>query len=88
VTDDRRPIRVSGVSVTGRDSEPTLVGAPQLLQLNETALAIWDLCDGATTVDEMVDAVVDLGLDAAQARADVQGVVDEFQRLGVITQAD
>ena len=85
MTDHRRPIRVVGVSVSGRDSAPTLVGAPEIFRLNETALAIWDLCDGATTVDEMVDAVVELGLDDAQARADVQGVVDEFERLGVIT---
>lgn len=72
--------------LAGRNSEPTLVGAPQILKLNETALAIWDLCDGATTVDEMVEAVVELGLDEQRARTDVEGVVDEFERLGVITE--
>jgi pyrroloquinoline quinone biosynthesis protein D len=56
------------------------------LGLNETALAIWDLCDGSTTVAEMVVAVVELtGIDADQVTADVVRVVDEYTRLGIVT---
>ena len=86
VTDDRRPMQVAGATVSGRGSEPVLVESGRSLGLNETALAIWDLCDGRTTVDEMVDAVVELtGLDVEQVGRDVVGVIEEFRSLGLVT---
>lgn len=88
MTDTRRPERVGHVKLKGRGTMPILVGGTEVLGLNETALAIWDLCDGGTSVDEMVEAVIELtGLEAVRARADVGGVIDEFERLGIVTQS-
>lgn len=87
MTDIRRPQKIAGTAVSGRGSSPVLV-APGAgpLGLNETALAIWDLCDGNTSVDEMVTAVVELtGLDTEHVTRDVAGVVGEFARLGLVT---
>lgn len=86
MSDDRRPRRVPGALVSGRGSEPVLVDDGRSLGLNETALAIWDLCDGSTTVDEMVDSVVELtGVDPGQVSRDVVGVIEEFRALGLVT---
>jgi len=86
MTDSRRPIQQTEVQVVDRAGAPKLVreGEPQAL-VNETALAIWDLCDGNTTVDEMVVAVVELcGDSPEEVAADVVGVLDEFSRISVI----
>jgi hypothetical protein len=86
MTDDRRPVRAPDAHLSGRASGPVLVFTGRTLGLNETALAIWDLCDGSTSVDEMVVAVVELtGIDETPVRADVVRVVDEFAALGVVT---
>ena len=82
-----RPLRAETVRVEGRESDPVLVGGPEVLRLNDTALAIWDLCDGETTLEEMATAVVDLaGVSEDQARSDVVGVVSELAARGVITE--
>lgn len=86
--DARRPQQVPGAVVSGRGSAPVLVGpgATGPLGLNETALAIWDLCDGNTSVEEMVAAVIELtGLDTVQVTHDVTGVVEEFAQHGLVT---
>lgn len=86
MTDHRRPLRSPDVQLSGRGSAPVLAEAGRTLGLNETALAIWDLCDGRTTVDEMVVAVVELtGIDADQVSDDVGRVVEEFRHLGLVT---
>jgi pyrroloquinoline quinone biosynthesis protein D len=86
MTDTRCPARAPGARLSGRGSRPVLDFAGRTLGLNETALAIWDLCDGSTTVAEMVVAVVELtGIDADQVTADVVRVVDEYTRLGIVT---
>ena len=86
MTDHRRPLRSPGAHLSGRGSEPVLAEAGRTMGLNETALAIWDLCDGRTTVAEMVTAVIELtGLDTEHVTRDVAGVVGEFARLGLVT---
>jgi len=53
--------------------------------LNPSALAIWELCDGATTGREMVEAVAELtALDIAAAAADVGLALDELARRELI----
>lgn len=59
-------------------------GAPPVA-LNPTALALWELCDGHTTVSEMVDAVASLfALDPTAARADVESALEDMLATGVI----
>lgn len=53
--------------------------------LNPTALALWELCDGQTAVDEMVAAVTELfGLAPERARADVVTALADMVAVGVI----
>lgn len=55
------------------------------VRLNETALALYELCDGQTGVDEMVDAVAELfGLPPAQARLDVESALADMVAVGLI----
>ena len=58
-----------------RGSDETAVYNPStgaLHVLNPSALAIWELCDGATTGREMAEAVAELAaLDLAAAESDV-----------------
>ncbi|QBR91200.1 PqqD family protein [Nocardioides euryhalodurans] len=60
------------------------IAAPPVV-LNQTALALWELCDGSTTVTEMVDAVSALfALEPARARADVENALRDMLATGVI----
>lgn len=54
--------------------------------LNETALAIWDLCDGETSPEEMVTAVVELtGMHPDVVTEDVERILGEFEEAGLLT---
>jgi hypothetical protein len=54
--------------------------------VNYTALAIWQLCDGETDPEEMVDAVCELsGLPREVAAEDVRNALTEFDAAGLIT---
>jgi len=54
--------------------------------MNPTAAALWELCDGQTTVDEMVIAVCRLfSVNEAQAITDVQSALVEMQTRGLIS---
>ena len=54
--------------------------------LNETARAIWDLCDGETTVEEMVTAIVELcGMHRDIVIEDVDRILTEFGAAGLLT---
>jgi hypothetical protein len=53
--------------------------------LNDTAHAIWELCDGSTTVEEMSSAVAELtGIKLDDARKDVVRTVNELESLGLV----
>jgi PqqD family protein of HPr-rel-A system len=57
--------------------------------LNETALAIWDLCDGQTSPEEMVTAVCELtGMHPDIVTEDVQRILGEFEEAGLLTWED
>jgi PqqD family protein of HPr-rel-A system len=83
----KRPVRSDGVWLRATDNEnavydPTTGG---LHLLNETARAIWELCDGETTVDEMISAIVELsGLHPDVVTEDVERAIAEFERLGIV----
>jgi hypothetical protein len=54
--------------------------------LNETALAIWDLCDGETSPAEMVTAVVELtGMHPDVVTEDVERILKEFEEAGLLS---
>ena len=54
--------------------------------INDTALALWELCDGTTSPAEMVDAICALfAIDRAGVEEDVDRTLQEFRRLGVIS---
>lgn len=49
--------------------------------LNETALALWELCDGETTLQEMVSALSELfSADPQRIRQDVIDVLSELEQ--------
>jgi hypothetical protein len=53
--------------------------------LNDTALALWDLCDGSHTVDEMVAAIVALfHADADSVRRDVDRAIGRLHEAGAV----
>jgi hypothetical protein len=53
--------------------------------LNDTALAIWDLCDGKTAPGEMVAAICDLsGLPPEVVNEDVERTLSQFQEAGLV----
>lgn len=56
-----------------------------LHSLNDSARAIWELCDGATSPDEMAEAVSELtGIDRRQALDEVNQALDSFSQLGLV----
>ena len=71
-----------------RGGDDTAVFNPEtgaLHLLNPSALAIWELCDGATTGQEMAGAIAELtALDIEAAAADVAVALSELERQGLI----
>ncbi len=83
-----RPRRVTGWALRRFQDGAVVSGghASDMVAMNPTALALWELCDGATTVGEMVDAVYDLfGISPDQARRDVEAAVVQMRNAGVVT---
>lgn len=83
-----RPRRTGPGDIHRLDRGAVVTGsrAARAVALNPTALALWELCDGDTTVGEMVDAVCELfAVDAEQARCDVESALAQMQAAGVIT---
>lgn len=57
----------------------------ELCAVNETALAIWELCDGATTPDEIALAVAELcSVEPSEARRDVLQALSTLEADGAI----
>jgi coenzyme PQQ synthesis protein D (PqqD) len=53
--------------------------------LNDTALAIWELCDGKTRPDEMIDAICELsGMHLDVVTEDVERILAEFDDAGLL----
>ena len=54
--------------------------------LNATAMAIWTLCDGSTTPEEMIQAVVGLsGLPRDVVEEDVLRILRQFEHAGILS---
>lgn len=81
-----RPRRTDTVAVSHLSGGAIVRARSGDLVLNPTALALWELCDGETDVDEMISAVCTLfALDRARASADVRQALAELVSVGVIT---
>jgi hypothetical protein len=58
----------------------------QLCFLNETAHALWELCDGSTSPREMVDAVrIACGLPQDVVELDVERTLNELTDAGLVS---
>jgi hypothetical protein len=83
----RLPRQRGDVRLYDKELRSFLVAPEQSVahELNPTARAVWELCDGATTVDELADAVCQLfPVTHEQAVADVIAVVDRFVMAGLV----
>ena len=57
----------------------------KVLLLNETALALWELCDGETTLGEMVAAITDFfEAEPAVINHDVEVALAQMVEAGVV----
>ncbi len=81
------PLRAEGVHRVAHAGRLVLRDASngELCLLNETAAAIWDLCDGQTSIEEMVDAVCTVcSIEAGQATRDIDGALEQLTRIGAL----
>ena len=63
-------------------------GDPTQFELNASAFAIWNLCDGQTTVTEMAEAIGELtGAPVDETLAEVGRTIEEFYLLGIALEA-
>jgi hypothetical protein len=72
-----------------REGDRTAVFNPEtglLHLLNPSALAIWELCDGETTPEEMAGAISEItGLDEGVTVGDVEIALTGLEEAGLIT---
>jgi hypothetical protein len=60
-------------------------GGSQAASLNESAKAIWALCDGTRTVDDICAELAQLTtLSATQLQSDVQNALERFHALDLL----
>ena len=82
-----RPVRRRDVWLRNTKDEIAVYnpGTGDVYLLNETALAIWDLCDGDTWPEEMIDAVCLVsGLPREVVAEDVGRILHQFDHAGLI----
>jgi|DewCreStandDraft_2_1066082.scaffolds.fasta_scaffold00296_2 PqqD family protein of HPr-rel-A system len=82
-----RPRRVADVTASDLDDELVLYNlrTDQVHVLNATAAAIWELCDGSLTADEIAAVLADAcSVPLARVQPDVQNMLAEFHQAGLI----
>jgi hypothetical protein len=83
----RLPRRRDDVRLHDRETRSYLV-VPEggvAHELNPTARAVWELCDGTTTVEELVDAITQLfSVDRDVAVADVMNIVGQLDEAELV----
>lgn len=75
----RLPKRHADVQLRDEGHEARLIvpGRSTTYALNPTARAIWELCDGSTTIDELTDAMCQVfDVSRAKAGTDVTAVLE------------
>ena len=86
-----RPLRRGGSSAVELDDNLGLYDevGQLLILLNTSAATIWELCDGATTLDEMVRALTRVHPEqAAEIAEDVRQTMAKLAELGLVADAD
>jgi hypothetical protein len=83
----RTPLRVPDVVVEQSADGAVLRGAEgPPVSVNPTALALWELCDGTNTLEEMVYAVCELfNIDESKAACDVQHALHSLHSNGLVS---
>jgi hypothetical protein len=87
----RLPRRRADVRLHDRELRSYLVTPDQGVahELNPTARAVWELCDGTTTVEELIDAIRKVfSVDREVALADVTDVVEQLEVAGLVEWAE
>jgi hypothetical protein len=82
------PIRKPNVWLRKTDSEIAMYdpGGSQVHLLNDTALAIWELCDGHTTPSEMISAICELcDMHRDIVTEDVERILSDFDSAGLVS---
>lgn len=86
-TDDDVPAHAEGVRLVERDGVHALLADhfDQPLVLDSMGLALWELCDGETTVAEMVQASLLLfDASAEEVRTGITEALDVLTRAGAV----
>ncbi len=86
-----RPLRRGGSSAVELDDNLGLYDevGQLLILLNTSAATVWELCDGATTLDEMVRALTRAHPEqAAEIAEDVHRTMTKLAELGLVADAD
>lgn len=86
-----RPLRKKGVWLRQVGGENALYDpdSSSVHLLNDTALAIWDLCDGDVQPDEMIEAICQISsLHKDIVSEDVHRTLEEFEQAGLIEWRD
>jgi hypothetical protein len=88
---DSRPVRTLSVAWQTIDGETVLLRTKEktndkeLLGLNDVGRRVWEMADGANSIDAMVAAVAaDYEVSVETARADVLRFIDELVSLGAL----
>ena len=82
------PGKRAGIEIRREEDGGALFDADgrKLCALNETALALWELCDGATAPEEMVDAVrIACGVPEEVASVDIGRTLRELTEAGLLS---
>lgn len=84
---DLRPLRKPGLFLRQAKGENAVYDPEtgNVHLLNETAWAIWDLCDGDTDPEEMIDAICELSrMHRDLVGEDVRRILAEFDEAGIL----
>lgn len=82
-----RPRRKEGLFIRQAKGENAVYDPKtgQVHLLNTTAWAIWDLCDGETHPEEMIDAICEISrMHRDLVSEDVQRVLGDFDKAGLL----
>ncbi|MGH2795400.1 MAG: HPr-rel-A system PqqD family peptide chaperone [Actinomycetota bacterium] len=83
----RMPLRKEGLFLRQANGENAVYdpASGKVHLLNATAWAIWDLCDGETHPDEMIDAICEISrMHRDLVSEDVRRVLGEFESAGLL----
>ena len=84
----RLPVRRSDILLADEDTGSLLIDTElgTTHRLNPAARAVWELCDGATTLGELVDAICQVfAVPHEVARRDVATTLEQLQHAGLVS---